>query len=429
MKHQPTPALLRALRRGDRTAMLSEAKQIAGEDHAELLADLALELRRRNVAVLGSHEAFIRRRGDGTLQQVIEPVRLSVAAGDLYQIPMRRPFWIKEDGTLGEQVRGRAPRDGVRWVDMNSHVAHLTYQGYQRINAVVGASVPQPSQVVVGGERRTNPYVERRTRPDGRPGDITRVVVGVVVIGPAPATGNLVAVSYVLDYDPARDLQHMLASVAEKHQDDCVLCSESDPLATKAGWHYVDVYGGVGYAFNLRIEAIRDTYRDFIGLLQNAVKKAQTVARRNAMRSHPAFGAYAQVTVDDEGRAVLGIRGWTMSAEAEEQWEAVAQQLERGRPLPELAEIIDADAVTEIEEVYDPEVVEHAAPDPAERKVIEHDEADEVARLRILVEQGLDVLGGDAADRYGYDPGATYTEDQLNELNAAINREIDEDNR
>lgn len=420
--------LIRALRRGDVVGILSAAKAQNDMPPEEYLGRLLLEYRRQNVAVLGSHEAFVRRRSDGFLQGIIEPVRVSVTNGDVYQLAMKRPY-IRRDGTL-ERFFGRTKgRTDIEWIDENRHKGMLTYQGFQRVNAVAGCSLPQPATITVDGEKRTNPYVQRMERPDGRPGDVVRVVVGVVVIGPAPATGNLVAVSYVLDYDPARDLQHMLAEVADKHPQVCKLVAESDPQTREPGWHYVDIYGGVGYCFDLTVDEIAKVYRKFINMMQHAEKKAQTVARRNAMRSHPALGGFAHVTVDDHGRAVLPVRGWTMSPENEEQWVEITRALERGRPLPELAEVLDVE-VEEIAEEYDPEA-EEAQVDPEGNVEAPEDgaapldrENEEARRLRHLIEQGLDVLGPDAGT-FGYAPTGEHTEEELADILSAVNAEVD----
>lgn len=423
------PAMIAALRRGDLGGVLQHARAQTDASPAEYLARLLLEYRRMNTAVLGSHEAFIRRRPNGVVQQVVEPVRVSVANGDVYQLPMNRPYWKRPDGSVGEKIRGSTrglDRDKVVWVDENRHQGMLTYQGFQRVNAVAGCSLPQPATVVVDGERRTNPFVERARRSDGRPGDVWRVVCGVVVIGPAPATGNLVAVSYVLDYDPARDLQHMLADVADRQPEACRLVGETDPTVRKAGWHYIDVYGGVGYAYDLTTKAIQEVYAKFINMMKHAEKKAQTVARRNAMRSHPALGPYATVVVDDHGRATLPVRGWAMTAEAEAQWEELAKNLERGAPLPEIAEILDIE-VEEIEETYDPQRETIPAVDVDEAPT-ESEEAPatltEEARLRQRIEVGLEVLGPDAGT-FGYVPDDPYDEEQLLQIARAISAELD----
>lgn len=173
------------------------------------------------------------------------------------------------------------------------------------------------------------------------------------------------------------------------------------------------------------MKPIQDVYSKFINLMKHAVKKAQTVARRNAMRSHPALGPYATLTLDDHGRAVLPVRGWAMTADAERQWEELADRLERGQPLPELAEILDIE-VDEISESYDP-AKETVPADVDEGTPISHEEdVSPVARLREQVERGLDVLGPDAGT-YGYSPGETYTEDQLNQILRAISADVDKE--
>lgn len=375
--------LLASFRRGDIPAMLMQLN--LGGAPPELLpgirtlAELAIAVRRESVATLGTHEAFVRRTPAGDLHQVVQGVRLSLADKTLYQIPIRRPHTLdgEEIGNLDAWKKAN-PSTRYTWKEIPQASAEVTYQGYLRQNAVAGCAVGSPPTVMVDGEPKTNPYFQRAVGVNGRPGDIVRVVVAVVVVGPAPATGNPVAVNYVLDYDPSKDLLHMLGDCAEKHPDDCYLIDESQveaelaarasvappgpsqssdtskpaPSRARSSWTFVPLYGGVGYLVNLRVEAVRAAYQKFTGILQDAQKKAQTVARRNAMRAHPALAIHT-VTLDGTGSAVVGVTGWAMDQSAMARWMKIQERIARGLELGPELEVIS------VAESYDAE--RHAA--------------------------------------------------------------------
>lgn len=324
----------RALRRGDVKAFAE-----ALDNDPTRLAKVCLALRRRDVAVIGTHEAFVRHTEDGSLLQVIQPVRLSVDDKTLFRIPKRE-------------------KQGNNWVTAGFQdgacTAHLTYQGLLRINAVVGCSTAQPTFVEVDGQKRANPFVERAEGFRGRPGDIVRVVVSVLVVGPAPGTGNPVAVQYTLDYDPSKDLQHMLSTVSKYNENSCYLASEMVLENMDKGWHYVPVYGGVGYYFDLSHKKIREAYSDFINLSQNAVKKAQTVARRNAMKSHPAL-AWHTVKCTEDGNATVAAVGWAGDARSTQKWQDITERAARGLDIPDVE-------VVKHQDVYEPETAAEETP-------------------------------------------------------------------
>lgn len=431
-----TRPLLDAFRRGDAVGMLTQL----GIDKLEggalvavrTLADLALETRRESISVLGNHEAFVRRTSHGELRQVIMPVRLSLAEKTLYQIPIRKPhdpdslepianlgWWHKENERSGK--RGRKPI----WKDAEQTSAEVSYQGFLRLNGVAGCAVGQPPHVMVDGVARTNPYVQRTELSAGRLGDIVRVVIALTVVGPTPATGNPVVVNYTLDYDPAKDLQHMLAKVADDHPDECYLLDETE-LPTgeekKPGWKFVPLYGGVGYYCNLRTDGVKEVYAEFVNLLQNAVKKAQTIARRNAMKSHPAL-AFHTVEVDKNGRAIIPIVGWAGDRSTMDKWTGLVSRLARGQTID-----IEAEEVRDVSETYDPE--QHRAGGGAGHvdapgTVTEIDP--DVAEKNRLIEQidgAIPLLSPASVTSLGYDP-AKQTVLQLREVLAKVNSILD----
>jgi len=404
------PQALRALREG-RVADLVKAFRDTDPDTSEAkLAGLAIELRRENVAVLGSHEAFVRMTPDGSLHQVVRPVRLSIDEGTIYKIPK----WAKDDNG--------------NWKKTWPLVAHVTYPGFMRQNAVAACNIGQPPSVVVDGEVKTNPYVHRAPTPDGRLGDIVRVVIAVLVVGPAPMTGNPVVVAYTLDYDPAKDLLHSIAKVAEDAPGECYLIDEEELKVMtanhdrKAGWKFLPLYGGVGYYFNLGNKKILACFKDYIGTVQNSVKKAQTVARRNAMKSHPAFVSTA--IPDDNGHATLPVIGWAGDSSTMKRWQDIQERLARGLDLG-----LDGAEEIVIDAEYEPEQEEEAAPPKAAQAAEQEAEPEHDSKrsaLIIQIDQGLALISADDASELHYDPDNN-TEEELRAVLSKINAMVDSD--
>jgi len=318
---------LAALRRGDVDAVMYAFLGDAPlTPELRRLGEYLVEVRRQSVAVIGQHEAFVRHTEHGDLHQVVAPVKLSIHDGTLVRIPERRCRVYTDNG---EEVKGEADRSRWwEWRDVYTRKAVLTYEAYNLVNQVVGCSVVQPPLVTVDGEQRANPYTER-----DRNGDLIRIVIGIHVAGPAPMTGNVVVVQYQLDLDPRADLHHMLSGILRRRPSD-----EDDKLTDITGtppvllmprqhftefveeqaaadpsqryaWHWVPFTGGIGYAHNLQHPEIMKVYAKYIDMIKFAPRKAQTVARRNAMKAHPALGRQTVLT-DDNGEAVVRAVGW-----------------------------------------------------------------------------------------------------------------------
>lgn len=431
--------MLDALRRGDRKGLAQAfldtrladkpgehdnavAFAMAGEA-IEDLAGLCIELRRKNVAVLGSHEAFVRHHPNGSLHQVIMPVRLSLHNDTLYQLPSNTKV---NEGTMDPWTKGN------RWdwanIIREPFKANVAYQGLLQANAVAGCAVGQPPEVFVDGKRRTNPYVQRAEGKNGRLGDIIRVVISVNVVGPAPATGNPVVVQYTLDLDPGKDLEHMLMGVAAYSEDEAFLIEEDAYAAwlsdrdDRLNWKLHPLYGGVGIAHNLRSKDVRKCYQKFVKIMADLVKKAQTVARRNAMKAHPAL-AHHTVRVDENGNATIAVVGWAGETQDMTRYAHMMERMARGL-LPDLEEA-EVEVET-IEAVYEP--IEHATGEDDIDAVVDDDtvedleqaQVDRMARgvLILDIDQGLQMLSPVQVADLGYDPDHMSIED----LHAVLRR-------
>jgi hypothetical protein len=415
-----------AFRRGDVGGLLAVVKAVAGDKAPEELARFAIELRRENVAVIGQHDAFVRHTASGSLRQVIQPVRLSLHDDTLYQLPQRMKVHQGTENAYDDKKGGR-----WEWISTvkEKHKANVSYQGLLRLNAVAGCAVGMPPEVMVDGEARTNPY--RKLTPKG---DLERIVVTVNVVGPSPMTGNPVIVQYTLDLDPARDLQHMLSELMPRDgMQRAVFLMDSDMWDEyRSGlegrdqlvWKLLPLYGGVGIAHDLSVPEVRKVYRSYVGILQNALKKALTVARRNAMKAHPAL-AFHSVRIDNDGNATVRGVGWADTGGGMDRYMQLMERMARGL-LPDLEEL----HVETIEAEYDPE--EHAVGDAAVDAVVEDDDDNidpELAERNGLVQQidgALGLLSTSQVGKLKYDPANMDTQ-QLRDTLGQINTMLDDE--
>ena len=419
----------------DRGDIVGLIEAFGADDNPSALARFVIELRRENVATLGDHEAFVRHTSEGELRQVIRPVRLSVHDGTLYRIGggvRNRPLVASsikrdEDGKLiaydvvpptwklGNENRAGGWKewqhdhrgvDAVVWEEVELPArgpAMLTFEGFSRVNSVVGASIVPLPTVVVDGEKKTNPYVQRSESRGGGLGDVQRIVTAVGVVALSPITGNPVVVHYTLDYDPAKEFAHMLARIEGDHPNDCYLITEEEASHLRESepqefrrWKYHPLYGGVGYFFDLRLDKVRRAYAEFIQLLAFAQRKANTVALRNAMKRHPAFSIH-HVETRSNGTATIPVVGWAMQGDAHQRVQRLADRLKVGGTEAALAEV---EAGAEIIDVTaantnEGQVVERAA-DGAE--TLEADEDADQRATRAL-DAPREEFGGNLLDQ------------------------------
>lgn len=398
----PGADLWRAYKKGTpediaNAAMSELAKAgVGGDERVSMalrhIAALAVQVRRQDVAVVGDREAFVRQTDQGDLVQVVRPVTLSLPENDLYQIVKFAWMPGAEANRLGLDVldtwRGRGPRQGQ--VKVKAPTASPLMQGVHKINAIVGLSAAETPTVSVDGiPDLPNPYVQRANVADdplyeGSLGDLMRIVVRIAVVGAAPGTGNMVAVQYTLDHEPRKELLDIIGQLAtgeNKYGDaiggniaeHCYLTTARDARRRLdqqdfRGWEYLPQYGGVGYFYDPTHEAIGEAYRTFNGILASAIKKAQTVARRNAMMHHPALGAYRSIGVNAAGSARLAVTGWAGGSGALGWYMRAAGNLARGLPMPEGIDVIDVHESTddiEAGEIEEQDATEQGVTSPA----------------------------------------------------------------
>lgn len=414
-------ALREAVTRGDAPGVVTALRSaMPNADDAAIALQavrLLIEFKRENVAVIGAHEVFVRQTVDGTLRAVTQRVDLSVADGTLW-VPSRRVL----ANDAGERYRGNfkdAPKS-FTWRDMPVHPgqAAVTYVGLQRQNAVVGCAIVQPPYVIVDGERRENPFIQREAPTAARPnqlGAIQRIVISVAIAGPSPVTGNPVVVNYRLDYSPRTDLLHALSKIsAESGQSEVVKLWRSDVELPDVGWQFVPIMEDVGYAVNLQASEVREAFSKIVEVLQMALRKATTFATRNAMKAHPAFRSI--VTVDASERAAIPVTGWAGGSAVMERLQKIQSALARGAEIQGV-DVIDAEGVyTEEDAAETPndddkghDTLSGVPPETERRNVL-------IAAIDDVLESG--VLDNRTVASLGFNPSKNTTE----ELEAILSR-------
>lgn len=297
------PAALRAMTRNDVVGFLQSALVIDGAPGVALkqirdaspvayemlgrMAQHLFALRNENVVALGNDEAFAMRSADAEIQRLTARVNLSEAEGDLY-------FF-----------KGKAK---------------LTLVGLRKLNRVAGLHVGLTPTVCVGGQEMANPYVQRSPSTATHLGDVQRVVVSAVAVG-RTLTGSVVAVRYVLEYEPVQELRAMLLKLIKSEPaNGCpVKLFPSEFAAEEQGrlgptWKMFPAFAGMSFLVDLTHNKVLDKLMDYHSMLSHAERRAQSFAMRNAMSAHPAlsFGTLLASENRQGGGSVASVTvtGW-----------------------------------------------------------------------------------------------------------------------
>lgn len=314
---------LAAFRRGDlhgalRAEFGADIDQDPGYDKLVRLMRGVFELRAEKVTSVNADEIFVVRTPQGELRRVTKGVQLSLARKELYQIPRRQQ---NDDGDWETAVE--------------KGVAQLTVAGLHQLNAIAGCYVGLEPTQQIDGKAVNNPYIERWAddKEEQIIGDVRRIVVTAIVAG-LTESGAPVVVRYTYEYEPGKELLHRIAELHGKIDyktkqpkcDGVELISRGDFEAFKAentpktgrkpSWKYVPSIGGTGYAVNLADRQVAAAFADMVHVTREAIKKAQTVAIRNAMRAHPALSRGSVLIDQSTGIGVVRVVGWTGASDA-----------------------------------------------------------------------------------------------------------------
>lgn len=381
-------AILAALKVGNIRGMTEAALRESGGDveiATRRLARLAVALRQSNVAVIGDHEAFVRRTVEGELLQIIRPVRLSLRDNTLWRIPQ-----------------------------MEAGVAKIAADGLLRMDEVVGSS--------------------KSVRITVEKGPPLCVHFDVRLVAAAPDTGNPVLVEYSHTEEAEHMLFEMLGKYADKAPESCYPCTEQaandDP---REGWRFWAEYGDEGYYCDMKHPEYKMLRKKFSEVLRYTRRKGYTIALRNAMKKHPAFGGRTTFEVDANGEVVIGVKGWAGKPEAVAAMLDIHKRLANGLPLPADVITIDGNAIDDPEDrdVAPSDVPgltgrlaaideEAEVPDPEER---------ERAELIDVIDSMLDqVIDPQDIAALEYDP-ASNTNDELTSIRDALRLVIQSQSR
>ena len=361
-----TPGALAAFRRSDPVGALRaefgadiESSPEFPRLHRLMLGVFAL--RNERVTAVNNDEIFVLRTPSGEIRRMVKPVQLSLARKELYQIPKRQ-----------------RNADGAWETVVEKGVAQLTVAGLHKLNAIAGCYVGLEPQQLIDGRMVNNPFIERwpDDPAENITGDVRRIVITAVVAG-LTESGAPVVVRYTYETEPGKELLHKLAELHGKvdyktKQRTCTgieFISRGEFAAFKESarpesgrqprWKYVPSIGGTGYAVNLADPQVAAVYADMIHVYRESIKKAQTVAIRNAMRAHPALCQGSVLIDQSTGIGMVRVVGWTGSSDAiaafQERMRAAAavtgQMMNDGSPS---AKRRGNEEVIEIRETYEP---------------------------------------------------------------------------
>lgn len=266
----------------------------------ELAAQLLMAVVTTNTSELPD-TVFVRRSPDGILMKQRTMVRLSVGSGHL--LPVGKD-------------KNKVERYGV------------TMDGLRRMNEVASLQPMRPSEVIVDGKPRMNPYIE--VDPESQ---MPRVVYArCLAIGRAPG-GTLVATDAMIRLDVNIYLMETIQAKMKWEDGDSSgyqrkSGNQAGGQATPIGlygtrgevpksdhgeqWVFMPLHsvGGIGLWVNIRSPKFGDIMTAHTTRLKFLERLAQTFAERNAIKAHPAIPH--NIVVERE-TAIVPVTGWTDS--------------------------------------------------------------------------------------------------------------------
>ena len=158
-------------------------------------------------------------------------------------------------------------------------------------------------------------------------------------------------------------------------------------------WKYVPAFAGVGYACNLADSEVSKVFLDMLHVSIQAGRKAITVARRNAMRAHPALSRGAVAIDQNTGVGFVTVTGWTATPETMRDYTALMSDLAAGVRSNSSAGI----KVIERSEVYEPEAedtIDALDEDDLERIAAKkaEEEDDETQAMQAVMQQRVELM-------------------------------------
>ena len=225
-----------------------------GETNTEAtqkIYDYIVALKSENVAVLGVDECFKIKDYNGQIKAFKRVLHLSEVNGYIGKPGLAAPFSI-------------------------------TAQGYEYWADNVGAACRFPSKVIVNGEFKNNPYVEKDPQ--------TKKIVAVYVRAEAfkySDTGSPQKVDWTTMYDvPAYRLIDLLAKAKKLPQAFKLLPADTKPKVTESNetWAVYPFDGSANLWLNTSHKEVLGWFSMIINREKKVIDYAQTFARRNAFK-------------------------------------------------------------------------------------------------------------------------------------------------
>jgi len=233
--------------------------------------------------------------------------------GDQILAPIRADITLFEKmGHIYKMYSGKEKGEGEEGKDHAVFKFIVTAAGYVHLNKVPGISILTPQQIVVDGQVRSNPHIERNPRTKA----IENVNIRKLGIGYSPA-GNVVVVDKTLFYNVyTYFIQSIQAKMKRKKwgKDE-----KAFPNAAKYGieqerpkgegrWAFFATEPPLGLWVNYDDDAIIDCLEEHTQRQRFGDRIAQKIVERNIFKDHPAIGISQVKGIDG------GAKGWLASA-------------------------------------------------------------------------------------------------------------------
>lgn len=230
----------------------------------------------KEIAILGDNQVFIKRDKEGFIKAINCKVKLSEREGHL------------------ATIKGKTM---------------ITGAGFYQINRVVGASIITPQHLTLpDGTKVVNPYI---VLDEG--GSIKKVWVKKTVVGYGPA-GNLAISSSTLVYDvDVYFTEDILGKLAYDKTIGRLCAKEQVTEKEKKEGMFFSIDGMMGVWIDFNHKDVIKSISTYVQNKKFAERKAQTIAERNAMKKHPAFGSFYVTPIAEDGDTIARINtvSWT----------------------------------------------------------------------------------------------------------------------
>lgn len=305
-----------------------------------------------------------------------------VKARDMVKLGDGAAFWIEEAGQQKRGFKAKVVLSEPEHMAFIQDKPMICAAGYDKANQYAGVEIVRPKTVIIeGGKEVGNPYFEKDSN-----GALVSMFIRGIGIGYAP-TGSLAIVDQTvfvnlntlliqeiqgkLKYNPAI----ATLGIAGQRPDEFVafettydreqrkrVISRETTIKTKGAWHFLPVYGTMGYWVNLGHPDVQSAFEGYVQKQRFLERSSTTVLRRLILAAHPAIATKTPtITRREKGCSqgfiyVYGFRAEGGDAKKKrDEMETLANKLTAGEAAADMQVIRqDAADITEEAEVIDP---------------------------------------------------------------------------